>query len=480
MRTVLLIVAALLALLLLLLLIALLRTLLKPQKKSLWQPEGDAEREKVYAGKLSQMVRCETVSCKGEVFRDKFLAFHKELEALFPLVHQHLEKTEIEGSLLFYWKGLRAERPLVLMAHQDVVPAEGCWEHEPFSGDIDEKGRIWGRGSADDKSSLFAIFQAVEELLSEGYTPPQDLYLSASNTEEIGGGGCPGLVAELKRRGVKPFLVNDEGGAISSQPMAGIEGYYAMVGILEKGQGNIIVSARSLGGHASAPPKGSPIPRLAAFICAMEKHYPLKSYMSPPLKTMLSTLGDYSPFGFRFLLSNLWLFKPLLTRLLPALSPAAGALLRTTCAFTMQKGSEGCNVLPQEASVTINMRYIPHQGMEESIEIIRKLAARYHLEVQILDAYDALKPVDTESEAFHLVKETIEEIFPDLPIVPYIMTGGTDARFYEEICDACVRFAPILYGPDQMKGMHGINEYLDSICLPAAVDYYRTLIRKNR
>ena len=74
----------------------------------------------------------------------------------------------------------------------------------------------------------------------------------------------------------------------------------------------------------------------------------------------------------------------------------------------------------------------------------------------------------------------IGEAFPGLPIVPYVMTGGTDARFYQEICGACIRFVPIVYGPDQMKGMHGLNEYLDSYSLPSGVDYYKVLIRKNK
>ena len=78
-----------------------------------------------------------------------------------------------------------------------------------------------------------------------------------------------------------------------------------------------------------------------------------------------------------------------------------------------------------------------------------------------------------------MVEETIKEVFPKLPIVPYVMTGGTDARFYQEICDACIRFSPVVYGPAQMKGMHGLNERLDTYSLPGAVDYYKTLIKKN-
>ncbi len=470
----------LLALCLLLLLIALIRTLFMPAQTSRWQPKRDPEREAAYAEKLSRMVRYETVSRKGEIRRERFLGFHEVLKELFPLVHEKLEKTEIDGSLLYLWKGKSAERPLVLMAHQDVVPAEGEWKHGHFSGDIDEAGRIWGRGSADDKSALMTVFQTVEELLAEGFVPAQDVYISASNTEEIGGDGCPKLVAEMKRRGIRPYIVNDEGGSIVTEPMAGFKGNFAMVGVLEKGQGNLVVSARSNGGHSSYPPKNSPIARLSKFVCSIEKHYPLRAEMNPQLKEMLSTLGAYGSFAYRFLFGNLWLFRPLLLRLLPVISPQAAALTRTTIAPTMQSGSDGCNVLPQEATLNLNLRYIPHQGMEESNRILSELAAKYDLETRVADAYDAFKPVDTDSEAFRLIKEVIAEVFPGLPIVPYVMTGGTDARFYQEICDACIRFVPVVYGPDQMKGMHGLNEYLDSFSLPGAVDYYKTLIRKNQ
>ena len=146
----------LLGLLLVLVLIALLRTLLTPAKTSTWKPKLDPGREKIYGEKLRDMVRYETVSRADDAQREKFLGFHRLLEELFPLVHEKLEKTEIDGNLLFYWKGKSSERPVVLMSHQDVVPAEGEWLHEPFSGDI-EGGKLWGRGSADTKCSVMAF-----------------------------------------------------------------------------------------------------------------------------------------------------------------------------------------------------------------------------------------------------------------------------------------------------------------------------------
>lgn len=473
------IVLGLLGVLLLLVLITVIRTLLTPKKTSEWEPKRDPVRESAYAEMLAKMVRYETVSYKGETQREKFLGFHKILEDLFPLVHKNLEKIEIDGSLLFHWKGKSNDRPLVLMGHQDVVPAEGEWEHAPFSGDI-ENGRVWGRGSADTKCSVMAFFQAVEELLKDGFVPEQDVWLSASNTEEIGGPGCPKLVDELVRRGVKPYIVNDEGGCITVEPMAGIKGTYAMIGVLEKGQGNLLVSARSNGGHSSFPPKNSPIVRLSKFVTALSKHNPMRAKMNRQVREMLSAMAPYGPFYLRLLFGNLWLYRPLLVKLMPVISSQAGALLRTTIAPTMQTGSDGCNVLPQEATVTLNLRYIPHQGMKESNEAIERLAKKYDLSVKVIDAYDYCEPVDTHSEAYRLVDQVIGEAFPNLPRIPYVMTGGTDARNYERICPTCIRFSPVVYGPAQMKGMHGLNEYLDTFSLPGAVDYYKALIGRNR
>ncbi len=473
------VVLGLLGLGLLLLLIALLRTLLTPARKSLWEPAPAPEREVRYAEKLSRMVRCETVSRKGEEQREKFLGFHRLLEELFPLVHEKLEKTEIDGNLLFFWKGRSGRKPLVLMSHQDVVPAEGEWLHEPFSGDIAE-GKVWGRGSADTKCSVLGFFQAVEELLEQGYTPEQDVYLSSSCTEEFGGDGCPKLVAEMERRGVKPFLVCDEGGAVVQEPIAGVKNCYAMIGVLEKGRGALRLTARSGGGHASYPPKNSPIARLGKFIARVEKHDPMRADFEPEVSAMFRTLAPYGPFYLRLLFGNLWLFRPLLKVLLPKISPQAGALLKTTVAFTMQSGSDAPNVLPQQASLTLDLRYIPHQAMEESNRVIRELAARYDLETAVLMANDACPPVRIDSDAYALVEKVIGQVFPGLPCCPYVMTGGTDARFYQKICDACVRFSPVIYGPEQMKGMHGLNENIDVRSLPGAVDFYKTLIRENR
>ena len=463
------------ALLVLLLLIAVVRTLLMPNKRSDYAaPEADAS-----AQKLSKMIQYDTTSHANVHEEEKFLGFHKVLEELFPLVHEKLERTVIDGNLLYYWKGKSSEKPILLMSHQDVVPAEGEWLHEPFSGDIAD-GKVWGRGASDTKCSVMAFFEAVEELLREGYTPDCDVYLASSCTEEWAGDGAPKIVEELKRRGVELFIVCDEGGGIISEPIGGIKGNFAMVGVFEKGKADVKFTARSTGGHASAPAKNTPIARLAAFVNEVETHTPFKRKFLPEVSAMFARLAPYAPFGLKLVMGNLWLFAPIMKPVLGRISAQAGAMLQTTIAFTMQSGSDAYNVLPQEATLGANMRFIPHQGEKESLEIIKALAAKHSLETEIVHSNDYTEPVDINGEAFKLVEKVIGETFPGLPVSPYVMTGATDAQFYQPICPSCIRFAPVIYGPEQMKGMHGLNENIEYNCLPGAVSFYQNLIKAQK
>jgi carboxypeptidase PM20D1 len=357
----------------------------------------------------------------------------------------------------------------------DVVEATGSWKYPPFSGEIAE-GKVWGRGAADTKCSLMAFLQSAEEMIADGYVPACDVYLASSCTEEIGGSGAPKLAAWLKEHGVHLFMLCDEGGGIISEPIGGIPGNFAMVGVYEKGTGDLKFTARSSGGHAASPPKNSPLARLAKFIAHVEKKNPMTVKFSPEVEEMFHRLSVYAGFPLRFVLGNLWLFKPVLKKVLPLISPQAAAMLQTTVAFTTQKGSDGLNIIPQEAYVTANLRFIPHQKVKESVDVLTKLAAKYKLETEVIASMDPSPSLDLKGRAFLLTEEAIKRTFPGLPSSPYVVTGATDCRFYNDVCDNCVRFSPIIMGPAQMKGMHGIDEHLQTNCLPAAVDYYKNII----
>ena len=467
----------LLGVLLVCLLVAVIHTLTLPKKQTSFSLSEDTARIDVYSEKLSRMVQIETISDRNDPAIEKFLVFHKLLEELFPKVFATCEKVEIDGNLLLKWKGKSSNEPIMLISHMDVVEATGEWKYPPFSGKIAE-GKVWGRGSADTKCSLMAFLQAAEEMISEGYVPACDIYMGSSCTEEIGGTGAPKLAKWLKDHGVHLFMLCDEGGSIIQDPIGGVKGHFAAVGIFEKGYGDVKFIAKSNGGHASAPGKNTPIPRLAKFISCVEKKTPFRVAFTPAVSAMFTRLAPYvGNFGLRLVMANLWLFGPLLKKVMPMISAQAAAMLQTTIAFTMQSGSAGYNVLPQEASVCANMRYIPHQGTDESIEVITELAKKFGLETEVIYRGYPSKSLDLNGEAFAITQKTISTCFPGIGILPYVVTGGTDARFYDEVADSCVRFSPVNYGPEQMAGMHGLNENIEAGCLPGAVDYYKEIIK---
>lgn len=467
-----------LALVVLLVAVVLLRAaLLKPTsaQKAKVQLDESTRAEK-YGKQLSKLVQKETISSRYDLDRSKFLEFHELLKEMFPQVHKTCAKHVFNGSLLFKWSGKGNHEPILFMSHHDVVEATGTWEHEAFSGDIDAEGCVWGRGTVDTKASLFCMLTAVEELMADGFEPEGDVYIASSCTEEWSGEGAPLTVEYLKSQGVKLAYLMDEGGMILEEPVGGVKGTYGMVGVLEKGYGDVKFIAKSSGGHASAPKKNTPLVRLGKFMTEVEKNSPFTNKFSPTVKEMFKRMAPNMTFGMKIIFANMWLFEGLLKKLLPVISSAAGAMLHTTLAFTTAKGSDGLNVLPQEAYVTGNMRFIPHQDTDESIDLISKIAKKYDIETEVIYKDYACPVVDYNNEPFHLVEKVASEVYPGIGICPYVMTGGTDAKFYRDLSDNCLRFAPLYINDQQYASIHGLNENIYQGALPLGVDFYKKMI----
>lgn len=471
-------VLAILAVLIVIVAIVLLKAVcLKPTSAQTAKVQLDtSKRAEAYGKQLAKMIQKETVSSRFDTDKTKFLEFHTILEELFPKVYATCEKHVFNGSLLYKWSGTGKHEPILLMSHHDVVEANGTWEHEPFSGDIDPLGNVWGRGTVDTKASLFCIFTAVEELITDGFVPECDVYIASSCTEEFSGEGAPLTVAYLKEKGIRFAYVLDEGGMIMEEPVAGVKGVYGMVGVLEKGYADVRFTARGKGGHASAPGKNTPLVRLGKFMADVEKKNPYKNMFHSTVREMFTRMAPNMNFGMKLIFANMWLFEGLLKKLLPVISSAAGAMLHTTLAFTMAKGSDGLNVLPQEAYVTGNMRFIPHQDTDESVELISKIAKKYDIETEVIYKDYACPVVDYENTPFHLVEKVASEVYPGIGICPYVMTGGTDAKFYRELSENCLRFAPLYINDQQYASIHGLNENIYQGALPLGVDFYKKMI----
>ena len=436
-----------------------------------------SDKAKIYAEGLSRLVQIPTVT---GVDRKSFAAFRKELAAQFPGVYSACEVImpggEESDAIMFKWKGRSSSRPLVLMAHQDVVPAEGKWKYPPFSGTVAD-GKVWGRGSMDCKNTLYCTIRSVEELIGEGFTPEQDVYLCYSDNEETSGHGATYCRDWLTAHGVKPAVAIDEGGAIVDSAFPGMVKPLAMMGFIEKGYCDIKFVARSKGGHSSSPPKNTPFARLAAFMNYCETHTVFKRRMSAPAKAMFVGMSDGLSGPVKFLTKHAGFFAPLIVSVLPRLTPFGAALLGTTMTFTMAQGSGAPNVIPQEAYVVANLRFAPGDDSKECVEKLRKLAARYDIEAQVMECRDHTPVVDIESPDFKYFAETVKKVFPDTGAAPYLIFGGTDCRTMQTITPCAIRCTPCKLSAEQLASMHAANENVDVDALVGAVRFFKAFIK---
>ena len=433
---------------------------------------------KIAAEKLGAMIRVPTVSKHEHEDLSQFYLFHQELEKLFPLIHEKLEKTVLNGTLLYRWKGAEEKKlPVLFMGHQDVVPAsdEG-WSVPAFSG-MEKDGCLYGRGALDCKGTMYVQLQAVEELLEEGFVPQCDVYLEYSINEETGGDGAAAAMRYLRDKGIRFALVLDEGGAVIEQAVPGMDRPYAVLGITEKGYMDVKITARGKGGHSSTPPRKTPAARLYAFANEIERKRPFKKKISHEVKVMFRQMAPSLPFGMRLLLGNVWLFEPLLKAVMPLVSPFGEALMATTCCFTQMKGSDAANVIPKEPYLIANLRCSVHQNCEESLAVLKKYGKKYGLEFEVLMQRDASPVSNVKGYAYQYVEERIRKHFPDAGAAPYLIMGGTDCRHFHALTDTALRFAPIRMTNAQNESCHAVDENVTLSALAEGVRFYKDFLR---
>jgi len=470
---------ALLAALVICMLVSLIRTvLIKAPARVQYQPELTQQECDIAAQKLGDMIRVQTVSKHEHEDLSDFYRFHEELERLFPLLHENLQKTVLNGTLLYLWKGTdEKKKPILLMGHQDVVPAsdEG-WCVPAYSGVVKD-GNLYGRGALDCKSTMYVQLQAVEELLAEGFTPPCDVYLEYSINEETGGDGAAAAMRYLRDQGIELALVMDEGGAVIEQAVDGMDRPYAVIGITEKGYMDLKITARGKGGHSSTPPRNTPAARLFAFANEIERKRPFKKKLIPEAKQMFSAMAPSFNFPMRLVLGNIWLFKPLLMALMPVVSPFGEAVMATTCCFTMMEGSQAANVIPKEPYLVANLRTTVHQGCKESLAVMQKYADKYDLEIEVLLQRDASPVSNIRSKEYAYVVECIKKHFPDAGAAPYLIMGGTDCRHFHALSENALRFAPVRMNNQQNASCHAVDENVTVTALAEGVRFFKMLLK---
>ncbi|KAL3974750.1 MFS transporter (glycerol-3-phosphate transporter) [Sarotherodon galilaeus] len=442
------------------------------------------QREELLAN-FKEAIRIPTVSFSNtESNTTALLEFDRFLRKAFPTVFSSsLVHHELVGnySHLFWVKGSQPELvPYMLLAHIDVVPASesDVWEAPPFSAkEID--GFIYGRGTIDDKNSLMGILQALEYLLLKGYAPRRGFYIGLGHDEEINGlNGAMNIVRVLKQRGVQLLFVMDEGLTIADGIIPGLEGPAALIGLSEKGQAAVKLSVSVAPGHASMPPRETSIGILATAVKRLEDNPMPRLFGYGPEGDTFEHLAHKFSFPLKFIMSNLWLFSPLLSRILER-KPVSNAFVRTTTAVTFFNAGVKINVIPSLAEAYVNLRIHSAQSVQEVLDIIKDTVGDQRVKVELVDGFDPLpiSGADEKAFGFQIIKKTVLDLFPTVTVAPGICIGNTDSRHFVDLTKNIYRFSPAWFKPGDPERFHGINERISTKNYEEMIVFYFNLIQ---
>ena len=435
------------------------------------------------AAALAAAIRFQTVSNQDPARFDagQFAGLQAFLAQRYPRVHQTLTREVVNDySLLYTWSGRGPGKPIVLLAHLDVVPIDGdtavAWTQSPFSGAIAD-GYVWGRGALDDKSSALAILEAVEHLLASGFQPQRTVYLAFGHDEEVSGRrGAAVLSARLRERGVAADFVLDEGGSILDGLIPGVRQPVASVGMGEKGYVTVELSATGPGGHSSMPPLHTPIGVLSAAIERLEDTQ-MPAHVGVAMNEAFAFLAPELPFGERVVFANLWLFGPLIGHEM-AQRPQTNAIIRTTTAPTIFDGGIKENVLPASARAVVNFRILPGDTVAAVVDHIHHAIDDPAVAVRVLgEANDPTPLSDPTAAAFTRLAGAIRSTFPGTLVMPFVTLGATDARYYIGISDNVYRFVPLRMRAEDLSRVHGTNERIAIGDYVGMIRFYMNVLR---
>ncbi|MFY0573869.1 M20/M25/M40 family metallo-hydrolase [Cystobacter fuscus] len=278
----------------------------------------------------------------------------------------------------------------------------------------------------------------------------------------------------MKARGLQAEFVLDEGMAvISDNPVTG--GAVALIGIAEKGYGTLNVVARAPGGHSSSPPKdsGAAVLLSRAVVAIAEHPFPLE--FKGPGAAMLETLAPEGPWTLRMAVANRWLFEPLILQQVAA-TPAGAALLHTTIAPTMLRGSPKENVLPQDATAWINYRIAPGDTSEMVLAHTRAAVGELPVEISWTRTPDEPTPISsTRSRGWNVLAAIAGEL-SRAPVSPGLVTAATDSRRMQSVATDVYRFQPMTFSLANIQMIHGTNEHMTLENLEFAVRFYARVI----
>ena len=449
--------------------------------------EVDVDR---VAGRLAEAVRFRTVSRQGGgADPAPFHALQDWVATTWPTFAAQTEVHRVgEGGLtvLRVWRGSDPSLPPVLLsAHQDVVPVEagteGDWTHPPFSGERAPCGAqtcIWGRGTIDMKAALVTQLEAAEALAQAGEVPRRTVIFAHTHDEEVARSGASAVADWMQAQGLQASWALDEGLVVTHGIIGGVDAPVALIGVAEKGFLSVELVATGPGGHSSMPGPSTPAGAIGRAVARLEAD-PFPAGLDGPAGMMFGRLGPHLPLGQRAAFANTWLLGGVVSGILES-KPTTNTLVRTTQAVTILEAGTQDNIIPQRARAVVNYRLHPRDTMERALARIRRVVADPSLDIHPLATAGNTDPSpvsSADSEGYRAVERALLGAVPDAIVAPGLFIAATDSARYGDIADDVYRFHPFFMHEGDNERIHGTDERLTEDNLVAYVRFYDHIVR---
>lgn len=473
-----------------------------------WEAEARACAEL-----LKQMIRIDTTnppppgSSKKNAGETVLCRFVQKLLAAEGIAAQVLESEPGRGNLVARYKGEGSRRPILLMAHVDVVNVDRSrWIVDPYGG-VERDGYIWGRGAIDDKGMAAVITHVFRLLHRHRPKLSRDVILMLNADEESSARFGARWMVENHPDLIDAEYVLNEGGRISLDP----DGKVAQVAVqaAEKIYNDVWIWVRGESGHSSVPRADNAIytlseilARLRAFKFPIHIHEIMKAWLQGARD--LPSFAPQRPLFERALAGDLEAAETLASQ-----NPRLNALLRTTFVPTIVKGGLRANVLPPEAMVNLNIRLLPGDNLDRAIRELAQAAGLSDYAVVPMEKFEEWKreqeeqrragkkacpaafvidsrdqeapasPIDTPM--MEAIRKVCATMFPNVPVLPFMSTGATDSRWFRARGVACYGLMPLPLTEEEEKGFHDHNERVRTASVRTGLEFtYRLVLEAGR
>ena len=394
-----------------------------------------------------------------------------------PEDNQVVGPTPQNRNLVARYRGTGARKPVLLIAHLDVVEAKReDWTYDPFVL-TERDGYFYGRGTQDQKGGAAMLVSTLLRLKKEGFAPDRDLILALTTNEEGGGAynGVQWLIANKKSLIDAEYVINvDAGGG----ELEGEKHTLFDVQAAEKVFHSVSLTAKNPGGHSSLPRKDNAIyalaralTRVGAYEFPAKPNDVVKAYFSKAAPTVKPQIAD----DMRAVASGK--ATPGEISRLSAAAPLYNALMRTTCVATMLNGGHAPNALPQTATATVNCRMLPGEDPKAVEQALVRAIADTSVHVAPIDTAVPSPASPLRPDVFSAVEASVKAVWGNVPIVPIMETGATDGLFLRNAGVPVYGFSGLFIATNDVRA-HGKDERILVTAFDDGLDFTYDFLKR--